>query len=363
MRLFPGRADWFTTAVRIPDAPANVEASDEVGTNAAIRRDMNRSRFETLRRSSTRSGPLRRRGVVIVELLIWLPVLMTALMAVVEFAIMQQVNQQVALSSRYGAKIASEVTRAFAASPNLSNINQSATVNNLQSRIDTFLANAGLTASCEVRLEHNACVNNPSQVDTATPCNCSATGPGVLPAGEPPQGEAYVRVTVCVPLTGNVPNLLTSLGFNIAGRIVQHSTTYRVETNNSAPVPVIRLQTLPAGVTFGVGGPLPVTSPPTTLIRLDVDRAVAPDPISLTFDANLTTDLETPLAGLTLSWTKTGVPASGPTSGTTFTADFDVPNNIFPLDPDTVHFVQLTASDPCGGSASRTLSILVRRVN
>lgn len=308
------------------------------------------------------SGDRRRRGVVIVELLIWLPVLMTALMAVVEFALMQQVNQQVALASRYGAKIAAEVTRAFATSPNLSDINQTATVNNLQSRIDTFLANAGLTASCEVRLEHNACVNNPLQVDNATPCSCSATGPVTLPAGEPPQGEAYVRVTVCVPLNGNVPNVLSTLGFDISGRIVQHSTTYRVETNNAAPVPRIRLQTLPAGVTFGVGGPLPVMSPPAIMIRLDVDRTVAPDPISLTFDANLTTDVETPLAGLTLAWTKTGTTASAG-AGTTFNASFDVPNNIFPIDPDTVHTVQLTASDPCGGSASRSLSILVRRVN
>ena len=324
---------------------------------------MMRSRITAASASLDWFNQSRRRGVAVVELIIWLPVLMTALMAIVEFALMQQVNQQVNLASRYGAKIASEVTRAFATSPNLSDINQTATVNNLQSRIDTFLANAGLTASSEVRLEHNACVNNPLQVDTATPCTCNATGPGTLPAGEPPQGEAYVRVTVCVPLTGNVPNLLSTLGFDITDRIVRHSTNYRVETNNSAPSPVIRLQSLPAGVTFGVGGPVPVTTPPSTLIRLDVNRAIAPDPISLSFDGNLTTDLETPLAGLTLTWTKTGVPASGPTAGSTFNANFDVPNNIFPIDPDTVHFVQLTATDPCGGTFSRTLSILVRRVN
>ena len=324
---------------------------------------MMRSRITAASASLDWFNQSRRRGVAVVELIIWLPVLMTALMAIVEFALMQQVNQQVNLASRYGAKIASEVTRAFATSPNLSDINQTATVNNLQSRIDTFLANAGLTASSEVRLEHNACVNNPLQVDTATPCTCNATGPGTLPAGEPPQGEAYVRVTVCVPLTGNVPNLLSTLGFDITDRIVRHSTNYRVETNNSAPSPVIRLQSLPAGVTSGVGGPVPVTTPPSTLIRLDVNRAIAPDPISLSFDGNLTTDLETPLAGLTLTWTKTGVPASGPTAGTTFNANFDVPNNIFPIDPDTVHFVQLTATDPCGGTFSRTLSILVRRVN
>lgn len=322
-----------------------------------------RSRRNAKLRSLCLAGRSTRRGIVIVELLIWFPVVMTGLMAIVEFALMQQVNQQVALASNFGAKIAAETTRAFAATPNLTNINNTATPSNLQSRIDTFLANAGLTASCEVRLEHNACVNNTLQVDNATPCTCTVSGPGSLPAGEPPQGEAYVRVTVCVPLTGNVPNLLSTLGYNLAGKIVRHSTTRRVETNNTAPVPVIRLASLPAGVTFGVGGPLPVTSPPTNLIRLDVNRAIAPDPITLSFDANLSTDLETPFAGLTFSWTKTGVPASGPSSGTTFNADFDVPNNIFPIDPDTVHFVQLTASDPCNGTASRTLTVLVRRVN
>ncbi len=50
-----------------------------------------------------------RRGIVVVELLLWLPVLLTGLLAVIEFAIMQQVNQQVTLASRYGAKIASEI--------------------------------------------------------------------------------------------------------------------------------------------------------------------------------------------------------------------------------------------------------------
>ncbi|RLT07031.1 MAG: pilus assembly protein [Planctomycetota bacterium] len=193
---------------------------------------MMRSRLRTDFTFSDLPNRRGRRGVVIVELLIWLPVLMTALMAVVEFAIMQQVNQQVALASRYGAKIAAEVTRDTLVATNLTNINQNATSNNLKSRIDTFLANAGLTGSCEVRLEHNASVGGKTQVDTATVCPCSATGPGTLPAGESPPGEAYVRVTVCVSLTGNVPNLLSTLGYDITGLIARHSTTYRVETNS-----------------------------------------------------------------------------------------------------------------------------------
>ena len=302
-----------------------------------------------------------RRGIVVVELLLWLPVLLTGLVAVIEFAIMQQVNQQVTLASRYGAKIASEVTRAFATSPNLSDINQTSTANNLQSRIDTFLANAGLTASCEVRLEHNACVVNRLQVDTAIPCNCTVTGPAVLPAGEPPSppGEAYVRVTVCVPLLGNVPNCLKTFGFDITSRIARHSTTYRVETNNTAPSPVIRLRLrLPTGVTY-VGPPGGVLSPPTNSILLFAN-VTAPDPFSLTFDGFLSTDLETPLSGLTLTWKKTGSPASGPTTGFGFGANFDRPNNVG--NADTVHTVQLTVTDPCGASASRTLTITVHRV-
>lgn len=300
-----------------------------------------------------------RRGIVVVELLLWLPVLFTGLLAVIEFAIMQQVNQQVTLASRYGAKIASELTRAFAVSPNLSNINQTSTANNLQSRIDTFLANAGLTASCEVRLEHNACVDHSEQIDTATPCNCLATGPMALPAGEPPgpPGEAYVRVTVCVPLLGNVPNCLSTLGFDVTDRVVRHSTTYRVETNNTRPLPVIRLLTLPTGVTYA--GALPVLSPPTNSIQLDANGASS-DPFSLTFDGNLTTDLETSLPGLTLTWTKMGTPPSGPTTASGFVASFNRPNNVG--DADTVHTVQLTVTDSCGASATSTLTITVHRV-
>lgn len=300
-----------------------------------------------------------RRGIVVVELLLWLPVLLTGLLAVIEFAIMQQVNQQVTLASQYGAKIASEITRAYTVSPNLSNINQTLTANNLQSRIDTFLANAGLTASCEVRLEHNACVENTEQVDTATPCNCTATGPAVLPAGEPPSppGGAYVRVTVCVPLLGNVPNCLSTFGFDITDRVARHSTTYRIETNNTAPSPVIRLLTLPTGVTYA--GALPVLTPPTNSIQLDAN-GTSSDPFNLTFDGILTTDVETPLTGLTLTWTKTGNPPSGPTTATGISASFDRPNNVG--DPDTVHTVQLTVTDPCGASTTRTLTITVHRV-
>lgn len=300
-----------------------------------------------------------RRGIVVLELLLWLPVLLTSLVAVIEFAIMQQVNQQVTLASRYGAKIAAEITRAYTVSPNLGDINLSSTTNNLQSQIDTFLANAGLTASCEVRLEHNACVDNSEQVDTVTPCNCAATGPAALPAGEPPgpPGEAYVRVTVCVPLLGNVPNCLSTFGFDLTDRIARHSTTYRIETNNTAPSPVIRLLTLPTGVTYA--GALPVLTPPTNSIQLNANGASS-DPFNLTFDGILTTDVETPFTGLTLTWTKTGTPASGPTTGAGVAASFDRPNNVG--DPNTVHTVQLTVTDPCGASTTRTLTITVQRV-
>ncbi len=313
--------------------------------------------MRALIRSTQTSISHTRRGIVVVELLLWLPVLLTALMAVIEFALMQQVNQQVALASRYGAKIAAEVTRAFTVSPNLSDINQTATVNNLQTLIDTFLANAGLTASCEVRLEHNACVDNTLQVDTATPCTCSATGP-VLPAGEPPgpPGEAYIRVTVCVPLLGNVPNCLSTLGFDLTDRVARHSTTYRVETNNAAPSPVLRLSAVPTGVTVFSGGPLPVRTPPTLAIQLNVDNTSS-DPFSLSFDGMLSTDVETTLSGLTMSWTKAGTPASGPLTGFGFGASFDRPDSNAAAD--TVHTVQLTVTDPCGASVTTTLTITV----
>jgi hypothetical protein len=183
------------------------------------------------------SRGLQRAGVVTLELIVALPVIVILILAVVEFAIIYQVNLEVAHAARFGAKLAAEITRNRLAATNLGNYDQAATLNDLKELIDEYLANHGLTPSCEVILQHNACVPLPSQFNPdPIPGNCQCSAPGaVLPAGEPPAGEAYVRITVGERLTGNVPNLLATFGLALGDLTLQQSTVFRIETNNTAP--------------------------------------------------------------------------------------------------------------------------------
>ena len=305
----------------------------------------------------------RRRGVITLELILWLPIMGIFVLAIVEFALIMQFNKQVAYASRFGAKLASEITRDPAAAQNLANFNTSTTANNLKDRIDTYLANHGITASCEVQLIHNACVGGQSQTDTDQACNCGASGSG-LPAGEPANpDEAYVKVTVCVPLPGNVPNCLATFGFDINGPngtagdaddcTIEHSTTFRVETNNADPSAVLTvpMQGLPGTLTavpdFTAAD---VSCPPTTVITITADAADAGTAVPLSFNANSSTDLEDPFGSLTFAWTATGNPAG---AAATYNATFTMPA----AGATTSVFVNLTVTDTCAGTAGHGLRL------
>ncbi|REJ88934.1 MAG: pilus assembly protein [Planctomycetota bacterium] len=320
----------------------------------------------------------RRRGVVTLEMMFAVPFLVIFVLAVVEFAIIYQVDKQVAYSSRFGAKLASEITRSRFATRNLGNINLSTTPDNLKDRIDDYLETAGLTESCEVRLEHNACVRNPLQVDTDAPCNCGASGTP-LPPGEPPAApnttldQAWVKVTVCVPLTGNVPNCLSTFGFDVTGCTFEHSTVFRIETENSAPVPRFRATlaggTLPGDFAF-TGRTLPTDCPPEVPAVVIRGTSPAGGGITVNFDAEAagfeTFDLEDPNSQLTFAWSTTGgvVPSGG--SGTTFTGTFTIPpdpdNNPMTTQPDNVrnYTVTLSVTDGCDVTRSCTLPFEIR---
>lgn len=182
---------------------------------------------------SHRGEEPRRSGVVILELIIWLPILLIFLLAVVEFVILLQVDHSVSYASRLGALIASEASRSTANNPNLSNLNSPSAVppplagESLKEQVDRLLISMGLTASCQVILEHNATGiassvqpnPNPAPAD----CNC---GP---PATSLPASNEFVRVTVCLPCDGNVPNLLSTFGLDLSDSTVTHSTVFRYE--------------------------------------------------------------------------------------------------------------------------------------
>ena len=312
-----------------------------------------------------------------------IPFLVIFVLAVVEFAIMYQVDKQVAYSSRFGAKLASEITRNRFQARNLGNINLSTTPDNLKDRIDDFLATAGLTESCEIRLEHNACVPNPLQVDTDAPCNCGPSSTP-LPPGEPPGfpntslDQAWVKVTVCVPLTDNVPNCLSTFGFDVTDCTFEHSTVFRIETENSAPVPRFRA-TLAGGLpgNYGfVGRSLPTNAPPVLPPVIIRGTSPAGGSITVNFDAEAagfsTFDREEPNSDLTFTWTTTGgvVPPGG--SGTTFTGTFTIPPDPDtdppgPLPPPTTqpdnirnYTVTLRVTDGCNVTRTRTLPFQIR---
>ena len=306
----------------------------------------------------------KRRGLVTLELILWLPIMVIVLMAIIEFSIILQVNRQVAFASRFGAKLASEISRAQAVSPNLGTFNLTATANNLKSRIDILLGNAGLTASCQVLLEHNTCVPTTSQSDpVGAPCACGAS-PTILAAGEtvaPFANEAYVKVTVCVPLLNNVPNVLSTFGFDVTGKTIEHSTVFRIETNNQAPATV----NTAASATGTPGGTIITPALPTTSdLLITVPNATATNAtFTIDFNALSTTDVESPFASLVFAWATAGsgvAPAAG--AGTTFTVTFTVPGTMGGASTDFNSTVTLTATDPCMDSQIDTIAITLRRL-
>ena len=195
--------------------------------------------MRSLRLSAGRGGRegRTRRGIVTVELLMVLPIFLLALVAVVEFAQILMVAENVAYSSRFGAKLASEEPRAGVQS--IDNMNLQAGGSRLRNAIDEYLAASGIdTGACRVILDHNLPeydVGNDgieTQVDPPVGCDCESPAgplpPGNMPNPQPPSVNT-VRVTVCVPLEGNVPDLLGYVGFGLDEYTIEQSATFRYE--------------------------------------------------------------------------------------------------------------------------------------
>lgn len=185
-----------------------------------------RRRQRLLRRGPLRRGPLRRgrrRGAVLLELILTLPVWLILIMAVVEFGMILVNQQQVALASRVGAEKASETA-------GLSTNSGDPLPDPVLYAVQHQLGSTCLDY-CSVILEHNVVPPPPPPITTpvvlqspASPtCDCDP------PTTALPTYGRYVRVTVCVPLTKLAPNLLSFVGFDISGCVIHHSTTFRHE--------------------------------------------------------------------------------------------------------------------------------------
>lgn len=180
-------------------------------------------------RTSARRGELPRRnrgGSVTLEFLLVLPILLTVLLAVVEFGMFFSNMQQVALACRVGAEAASQT--------DLSGTNDGDAVpGNILQAVNAQLESSGITP-CVVFLQHN--VPSPGTTETlesVITAGCTCTAPSTqlpLQAPTPPNyGRVSVRLTICVPMTELAPNCLSLFGFNLANRCANCSTTFRYE--------------------------------------------------------------------------------------------------------------------------------------
>lgn len=158
----------------------------------------------------------RRRGVLTVELILTLPVFLILLVAVVQFGLYHVRIQHVGLASRIGAEQAAQT-------PNL----QSYLVvpPGVISAITAELQSAGITQFC-IRLEHN--VGGPTTVLWHPSGGCPNC-PNSSLSSPPYPGTSYVRVTVCVPLTELMPNVLKVFGFDLTGQTTGFTTVFRYE--------------------------------------------------------------------------------------------------------------------------------------
>lgn len=164
-----------------------------------------------------------RRGVVTLELIVVTPIIAIMLSACVEFGVILASLEHITASARAGAKVAAELSTA--------NLASAAPANNIdlvQAAVDNVLGSAGMT-SCMVILEHNPnCSGLVAGTKSAGACAGCAAPVAALPTTVMIPGGS-VRVTVCVDAATTAPNLLSTFGYNLTGKVISESITLPYE--------------------------------------------------------------------------------------------------------------------------------------
>jgi Flp pilus assembly protein TadG len=148
---------------------------------------------------------------VVLELILAMPVLIIATLAVLEFGVIALVQQAIATAAIEGAREAA----------------RGSMPNEVAAVVDTFLAVhdfAGATAAMpDARVDVEVGPASSTVGDATIPC--TPQGPAVLNANE-------ARVTVCVRMSDNdrpVPDWLSYFGFTLAGKTYEISALAPVE--------------------------------------------------------------------------------------------------------------------------------------
>lgn len=152
----------------------------------------------------------RRRGAVVLELLIALPLLVIGTMAAVEMGLWMTGRERVEMAARLGAEQAATRTD-FA---------------EVQRKVKESLAAANVpTSDVQILLIHN--VGGPSGGFTReTNAEDAPWGEFAVP---PALASEYVRVVVRVPSDALAPNLLKSFGFDLSQQWTVRAKTFRFE--------------------------------------------------------------------------------------------------------------------------------------
>lgn len=168
-----------------------------------------------------------RSGAATLELILGVPFLVIAVMALVEFGLLYSNTQLVEMASRSGAQVASRLA-------SLSDADGGPAPVAVVEAVNAELAKLGITAR-QVTLEHNVdpavLSNTPGDVVTLrSPGGMLCPDPlEPAPPGPTANGPArpYVRVTVCVATTDVTPNLLSVFCVDLSNRVTQQTTTRR----------------------------------------------------------------------------------------------------------------------------------------
>ena len=173
----------------------------------------------------------QRRGGVVLELILGLPLLVIPLLAVVEYAVLMSNQQQVEMAARAGAltgaqlvlpssgSVPTEVLDAIAAELTHVGIDLNARITD---------------GTIRVELEHNYLSSgaDPELDPSATLASGTLTCPSSAapPAPDPDLssfGRSYVRLRLCIRSDLLTPNLVSAYGIDMSERVTSQTKAYR----------------------------------------------------------------------------------------------------------------------------------------
>lgn len=176
------------------------------------------------------TGRASRSGIVVYELLLVLPVVILALLAVVVFGVLIANRQPLEMATRDGALVASKL--------DLPSTPTNVIPTDVKDAIDAALEEIGIdvatalaNGTMHIRLEHTWDTASGSLIDPPIVLeegSLVCPDPSFPPAPDPAaSGRGYVRLTVCVRTDLLTPNLLSSYCIDMSDRVTAQTKTFR----------------------------------------------------------------------------------------------------------------------------------------